>query len=130
MPFFVSILIQAPAAQTIDKDVGPCCRTCTASEAHGGEKEPRDHYHAGSALCGDRESALIADAGLTLSLHAANLSLAREFGLTASHCRISLDMLPQNSLPTAALSLNFEGKMKNNFMLIDQRYPKAPEAPR
>lgn len=78
----------------------------------------------------DREAALIADAGLTLSLHAANLSLAREFGIAASHCRISLDMLPQHSLPMAALALNFENVLKENFMLIDQRYPKAPEAPR
>ena len=78
----------------------------------------------------DREAALIADAGLTLSLHAANLSLAREFGIAASHCRISLDMLQQHSLPTAPLALNFDNALKTNFMLIDQRYPKAPEAPR
>ena len=47
----------------------------------------------------DREAALIADAGLTLSLHAANLSLAREFGIAASHCRISLPHIFRYAAP-------------------------------
>lgn len=78
----------------------------------------------------DREASLIADAALTLALHSANMSLAREFGLAASHCRINIDKLRDESLPCGPLALHWESTMKTNWLLADQRYPKAPESPR
>lgn len=77
-----------------------------------------------------RESMLISDAGVTLAMHAGNASLAREFGLAAASCRISLDVLRQNGLPNPCLALNFPEVARENFLMLDQRYPKAPEAPR
>ena len=77
-----------------------------------------------------REAALISDAGITLSLHAANVSLAREFGLSGASCRIDLAILEERSLPSPALALNFPDKMKNNFVLADQRFVMVPASNR
>lgn len=77
-----------------------------------------------------RESALIADAALTLSMHAGNSSLAKEFGVSAALCRIRLDHLKQHSLPTFPLALSWPHVLADNFMLADQISPKAPEASR
>ena len=77
-----------------------------------------------------REAALISDAGITLSLHAANVSLAREFGLSGASCRIDLAILEERSLPSPALALNFPDKMKNNIVLADQRFVMVPASNR
>lgn len=77
-----------------------------------------------------QETALIADAGLTLSLLGGNLALAREFGLAAAGCRVHLTELEMAGLPTPALALNFDGVMQQNWLYLDQRFPQAPEAPR
>ena len=78
----------------------------------------------------ERETALIADAAMTLSLHAANISLAREFGLAASLCRIHFKQLKEHNLPTPALALNWQSVMDENVLLLDQRFPRAPNGPR
>ena len=77
-----------------------------------------------------RENALICDAGLTLALHCGNTTLAREFGLAASACKVSLPELEIHSLPQFALALNWDQVIDQNFLLIDQRFPKQPEAPK
>lgn len=79
--------------------------------------------------CTDRELALISDAGLTLALHACNTSLALEFGLPASYCRISTQALDKNSLPQFALALQWPSLMEQNWELVQQRYVKHPKAP-
>eukprot|EP00435_Cladocopium_sp_Y103_P036995 s1840_g9.t1 len=78
----------------------------------------------------ERETALIADAGLTLAMHAGNAELASLFGLAASSCKISLEVLKEKSLPTPALALSLDDTLGDNFLLCDQRYPRAPEFPR
>ena len=78
----------------------------------------------------DREKALVADAGLTLALHAGNASLAKEFGLAASFCRIDVDMLKQQSLPTPALAILWPDIMKENWTLAEQRFPRHPDFPK
>ena len=77
-----------------------------------------------------REEALVADAGLCLALHAGNAALAKEFGITASLCRIDLKELSKHSVPQFALALNFPDIVKQNFMLLDQRYDKVSNSPR
>ena len=78
----------------------------------------------------EREAALISDAALSLSMHASNLSLAREFGIAAAQCKISLEILKKYSLPCAPLAVNWPEVIQENWLLADQRYPKAPDAPR
>lgn len=73
---------------------------------------------------------MIADSGLQLALAAGQSTLAREFGLPASGCRISLDHLKQHMLPVSALALLFEDQMKNNFIRCDQKFPRESEAPK
>ena len=78
----------------------------------------------------ERERALISDAGLTLALHAGNAALAKEFGLPAASLKISLDILTEQSLPIPALALNWDAVMKQNFVLVDQRYDRCQGAPK
>lgn len=77
-----------------------------------------------------REQGLIADAALTIALHAGNASLAREFGLASSSVRIHLNALKEHGLPTPALALNFEGVCADNWLALDKRLPRAPQASR
>ena len=77
-----------------------------------------------------REHALIADAGLTLALHAGNSALAKEFGISASGCRINVSELKLHSLPQPALALNWPEVISENFLLCDQRYLKPPTFPK
>ena len=79
--------------------------------------------------CTERESALIADCGMQLAMASGNVRLAREFGLSAASCRISLEELHAASLPTPGLALLWPEIMKENFQLIDQRFPRQPGAP-
>ena len=78
----------------------------------------------------DREASLIADAGLTLALHAGNASLAAEFGLAASSCRIDLKILRERGLPSPALSIRWEHVLKQNFFMLDQRFPREKDSKR
>ena len=72
----------------------------------------------------DREASLISDAGLTLALHAGNAALAAEFGLAASSCRIDLKVLRERGLPSPALAIRWEHVLKQNFFMLDQRFPR------
>lgn len=78
----------------------------------------------------ERETALIADAGLSLALFAGNVSLAKEFGLAASSLKVSLDVLKTKSLPTPALAVNWPSVLQENFQLADQRFIRAQSSPR
>ena len=75
----------------------------------------------------EKEMALIADSGLQLALGACNPGLAAEFGLARAALRISLDELNRYGLPSPALALLFDGVMKDNFELADQRFPRNDE---
>ena len=77
----------------------------------------------------DRESALVADAGIQLACASANSSLARQFGLSGAACRISFDELNKASLPTPALGLLWPEVIKENYQLLDQRYARQPGHP-
>ena len=76
------------------------------------------------------ESQLIADAGLCLAIHCQNSALVKEFGLSSTTCRINMQELHKNSLPTPALALLWDDVLKHNFVLLDQRYLRCEETPR
>ena len=78
----------------------------------------------------ERELSMIADSGLQLALGACNPGLAREFGLSRAALRVRLDELQRYGLPSPALALVFDGVMKSNFDLADQRFPRTPEMPK
>ena len=78
----------------------------------------------------ERERALISDAGQQLAMAAGNSALARQFGISASLCRISLDDLLPASLPCPALALRWPHVLQENFLLADQRFAKAQSTPR
>ena len=78
----------------------------------------------------EREKSLISDAGQQLAMAAGNSALARQFGISSSLCRISLDELLPASLPCPALALRWPNVLKENFQLADQRYVKAQSTPR
>ena len=78
----------------------------------------------------EKEMAMIADSGLQLALGACNPGLAKEFGLARSALRISLSELHRYGLPSPALALLFDGVLKSNFELADQRFPRDPEIPK
>eukprot|EP00438_Fugacium_kawagutii_P028424 Skav221014 [mRNA] locus=scaffold2350:235252:241894:- [translate_table: standard] len=77
-----------------------------------------------------REQSLIADAALTIALHAGNASLAREFGLACSSVRIHLNALKEHGLPTPSLALNFPEVCSENWLALDQILPRSGEASR
>ena len=77
----------------------------------------------------DREKALISDAGQQLAMAAGNAVLARQFGISSSLCRISLDELLPASLPCPALALRWPNVLKENFQMVDQRFVKTQSAP-
>ena len=78
----------------------------------------------------DLEASIIADSGLQLALAAGNSSLAKEFGLPASGCRIGVNDLKKNMLPASALALLSEDQMKENFNRCDQKFPRESSAPK
>ena len=78
----------------------------------------------------DVESAMIADAGMQLSMLGGNAKMMQEFGLPASPCRLSLDELEKLSLPSPALAVQFPEVLRNNWVLADQRYRRPPQTPK
>lgn len=96
------------------------------------EKETRGicHMQGRRSKESPHEAALIADAGLSLAIAGANMSLARQFGVPASALKIDVDELRKLSLPQPALALCFPEVMKENFALADQRYVRERGAPK
>ena len=80
--------------------------------------------------CTERESSLIADAGMSLAMACGNATLCREFGLSSKACRISLDELKKNSLPTPSLAILFPDQLRENFLLADQRFARPVNYPK
>ena len=78
----------------------------------------------------EHERALIADAGLSLAIAGANVSLAKEFGLSSTSLKLDLEELAKFSLPQPALALNWSEVMDQNFALCDQRYVRESGAPK
>ena len=78
----------------------------------------------------ERETALISDAALTLALHSSNAALAKEFGLSSRACKIGVEALKQQSLPMPPVAICFPETVAENFLLADQRYPRADGGPR
>lgn len=79
--------------------------------------------------CTEREMALISDAGQQLALACGNYNLAKEFGISPSACRISFDELKIQSLPSHPLALRWPDILRENFVLLDQRFRRSPETP-
>jgi hypothetical protein len=96
------------------------------------EKETRGicHMQGRRSKESPHEAALIADAGLSLAIAGANMSLARQFGVPASALKIDVNELRKLSLPQPALALCFPEVMKENFALADQRYVRERGAPK
>ena len=78
----------------------------------------------------EREAALIADAGLGLAMACGNVTLAQQFGLPASSCRIDLKELELHGLPQPALALLFPKVLEDNWRLLDQKYVREHMAPK
>lgn len=87
-----------------------------------------DKQSRGVAVCGrrsnesDRETTLIADAGMALAMMCGNKALAREFGIPRSSLCVGMDKLSKLSLPCPALALHWLDKLEENCKLLDQRY--------
>lgn len=77
-----------------------------------------------------READLIADAGIVLAMHASNVSLAREFGLSATTLKIDLNILAEKSLPSAALAACWPNVLQENWALVDQRFTRHEKSSR
>ena len=76
------------------------------------------------------EKSLIANAGLQLAVAAGNSKLARHFGLSSSSHRVNLEILKQRGLPTPALAVCFPEHLRQNFVLLDQAYPRTHSSPK
>ena len=76
------------------------------------------------------EKALISNAGLQLAVAAGNSKLARHFALSSSSHRVNLEILKQRGLPTPALAVCFPEHLRQNFVLLDQLYPRTHSSPK
>ena len=72
---------------------------------------------------------LVADAGLSLAIAGGNATLARSFGQRLGAGRVTFDQLNERDLPRPALSLRFEGLLKENMDSIDRRLPTVADMP-
>lgn len=74
------------------------------------------------------ELSLLSEAGLQLSIAGCNARMARKFGQSPAALKIDLDQLPRLSLPLPALALLNKEHLDANLELIDQLFPRMPEA--
>ena len=79
--------------------------------------------------CSEREAALIADAGQQLAMACGNHVLAKEFGVSSKLCKVHVEDLHAQSLPTHSLAVRFPAVLRENFTLCDQRFQKPESAP-
>ncbi len=78
----------------------------------------------------DVEQSLIYNAGLQLAVAAGNSGLARIFGLSSRSHHISFGNLKAYSLPVPAIAVTDPDRLRENFVLADQRYPRPPMSPK
>ena len=81
-------------------------------------------------ICTDLEHSLIADAGQQLAMASGNRELARQFGMSSTCCRISLDEARSFSLPVPALALQWPEVLRENWEILDHRFVRPQEAPK
>ena len=77
----------------------------------------------------EREASLIADAGMQIAMLAGNIVMAKQFGISASACKIGFDVLASHGLPVPALAVMWPDKLRENWVLVDQKYLRAPSMP-
>lgn len=80
--------------------------------------------------CSPLERSLIIDAGIQLAVAGGSKALAKEFGLSSVSHRVSFEFLSEKGLPVAPLAALFPEVLWNNFVLIDQKFARAPMAPK
>ena len=80
-----------------------------------------DHMRGRRSKESSRETELIQDAGLTLSLMSGQKELAQKFGM-AQRKPSCLGKLKEHSLPSPALALLWPSELAENFRLCDQRF--------
>lgn len=79
--------------------------------------------------CSEREAALVADAGQQLAMACGNHMLAKEFGISSKLCKVHVEDLNAQSLPTPSLAVRHPEVLKENYVICDQRFPKPDSAP-
>ena len=88
------------------------------------EREQRGIFTLKGLRLTDHERALVSEAGVTLSMAAANKALLKEFAMLSQKPRIALDALPQkHALPDPFVAVNDPQLLQDNAELIDRLFP-------
>ena len=74
--------------------------------------------------CTETERRLLQDAALTLAVLGGNTGICSELGQKVTKPRIRMDELPSLGLPNPALSIMFPQQLEENFVLVDQLFPR------
>ena len=122
----------AKAAVTGRLDRNPFMQDLLVQCLHRIEKEERgisSNRGRRSKSCSDAEVKLLADAALSLSILSGNQTLAKELGQKVTKITVKLEELAEHGLPNPALSLMFPSQLEQNFILVDQQFPRDDKMP-